>query len=78
MGITPWDHIVGLSRIEFRADGNFKSRESRVRPWWEVAAEPGTGVGQLFQCCERIAQHGSKAEFPRLSVPVENSSVLAG
>jgi len=45
LGIAPWDHIVGFSRIEVGADGDFQLRESGVRPWWEVAAEPGAGVG---------------------------------
>lgn len=39
LGIAPWDHIVGLGRIELRADGGFQARERGLRPWWEVAAE---------------------------------------
>src|SRR5450631_2329564 len=65
LGITPRDHIVGLSGIEFHADGGLHPRERGLRPWWEVAAEPGAGVRQLFQCCEGIAQHGGQTEFSR-------------
>jgi hypothetical protein len=39
LGITPGNHVVGLSRIEFHADGGFQARERGLSPWGEVAAE---------------------------------------
>jgi hypothetical protein len=65
LGITTWDHIVGLSRVEVFADGEFQSREAGVGAGRELVTESRAGVGQLLQGSERVAQHGTQVEFPR-------------